>query len=345
VPKATTLRAENAVIKLSQIEGAKAYAQLKKDVEAAGILDRAYGYYLTMSVFAFGGFFLTIYLLYVTTSLALAAVFGLIFTFFTIQLGGLFHDAGHRAIFKSSKLNDIIGHIIGFLVVDSIDAWMRIHNKHHANTNEVDEDPDLEIPLHSFATSRFAKEAGFYGIFKKYQAYTYFPVRCLIIVTKRVGSFVYLSKNWKSAWWKMGFLTIGLIIWYVLPFVYFDLSKTIVIFLTTSLPFGFYLANIFAPNHKGMPEIKKGTKISFMEQAIITSRNLKGGFLTELFFNGLNYQIEHHLFTECPRNKLKLITPYAKNICKQYGLEYTEVGIIETNKIILHELNQVAATS
>ena len=91
-----------------------------------------------------------------------------------------------------------------------------------------------------------------------------------------------------------------------------------------------------------MPEIKKGLKLSFLEQSIITSRNLKGGFLTELFFIGLNLQIEHHLFTNCPRNKLKLITPYAKKLCHEMGLEYTDVGIIETNKIILDELRKVA---
>jgi delta8-fatty-acid desaturase len=60
---------------------------------------------------------------------------------------------------------------------------------------------------------------------------------------------------------------------------------------------------------------------------------------------GLNYQIEHHLFTHCPRNKLKLLTPYVKRICKKYGLEYTDVGIVETNKIILRELNEVALSA
>ena len=78
-----------------------------------------------------------------------------------------------------------------------------------------------------------------------------------------------------------------------------------------------------------------------MEHQIITSRNLKGAFLTELFFIGLNLQIEHHLFTNCPRNKLKLITPYVKKLCHDLGLEYREVGLVATNKIILNELKQV----
>lgn len=340
-----TPRAYQAHSKLSLVEGAKAYAALRKEVTEAGILERDYKYYAIMAIFAFGGFFLSIYLIAISSSLLLVALFGFVFTFFAVQIGGFFHDGNHRAIFKSVKLNDITGHFASFLLVTSYDRWVFYHNQHHANTNEEENDPDLDLPLHSFTQSRFMKERGPAGLLKKYQAYTYYLLRSLIIVTKRVGSFVYLSKTWQSDWWKMGLLAFGLIIWYVLPFVFFDLSKTIVVFLTTSIPLGFYLANIFAPNHKGMPEIKKGTNISFLEQSIITSRNLKGGFWTELFFIGLNYQIEHHLFTECPRNKLKLLTPYVKKICRNYGFDYTEVGIIETNKIILHELNQVALSA
>lgn len=346
MPKTSTLSAESAIIKLSQLEGAKAYAQLKKDVEQAGILDRAYGYYLLMSTFAFGGFFLTLYLIYTTSSLILAAVFSLAFTFFTIQLGGLFHDAGHRAVFKSSKLNDILGHIIGFLVVDSIDVWMRVHNKHHANTNEIDGDPDLEIPLHSFTTSRFAKETGLAGIFKKYQAYTFYPLRSLIFFTRKGTALFYFIETFKwTNSWKLFLWFIGFVFWFIVPFAVLDLTKALAVFLTVSIAGGFYMSNIFAPNHKGMPQLKKGQKISFLEHQIITSRNLKGGYLTELFFIGLNYQIEHHLFTNCPRNKLKVVTPYVKKLCKKYNFEFSESGLIETNKIILGELQKVALSA
>jgi len=189
-----------------------------------------------MAVFSFGGFFLTLYLIYVTSSLTLVAILGLVFTFFTIQLGGLFHDAGHRAILKSPKLNDIIGHIIGFLVVDSIDAWMRVHNKHHANTNEVDEDPDMEIPLHSFTTSGFAKEAGFYGIFKKYQVYSYYPLRVLVFFTRKsaAGSYFFKTLKWANSW-KLILFFFGTAFWLAAPFIALDFPKAIVVFLGVSI--------------------------------------------------------------------------------------------------------------
>ncbi len=338
--------AERANTTIPLVEGARVYAELKKTVEEEGILDRDYGYYAKMAVFAFGGFFVSAYFIFITSSLWLVTLWGLVFTFFTIQVGGFFHDAGHRAIFKSIKWNNFVGHISSFFLVDSIDRWMFVHNQHHANTNEEGGDPDLEVPLHSFTTSRFMQEKGIAGLFKKYQVYTYYPFRCLIIITRRTASFIYLIQelNFKNSWRLVSFI-VGFVVWYVLPFIYFDAAKTAVVLLSVNIPLGFYLSSVFAPNHKGMPEIKKGMKLSFLEQQIITARNLKGGFLTELVFIGLNWQIEHHLFTMCPRNKMKLVTPHVKKICRKYGLEYTEVGIIATNRIILNELKQIALTT
>ena len=91
-----------------------------------------------------------------------------------------------------------------------------------------------------------------------------------------------------------------------------------------------------------MPEVKKGTKLSFLEQQITTSRNVKGGLITDTLLVGLNYQIEHHLFTNCPRNKLKLITPFVKEICNDLNLQYTSVNFTESNKIIIKELHSVS---
>lgn len=336
-------RAERSSPKIPLIEGAKAYAALRKTVIEAGILDRAYGYYAIMAIFAFGGFLLTVYLIYITSSLLYIAFLGILLSFFSVQIAGLFHDAGHRAIFNSTKWNDLVGHLAGFFLVDSFNRWRPQHDKHHSNTNVEDEDPDLVAVPFSFTNSKFMRQKGLANLFKKYQAYTYYPVRSLVLFAIRTAAFLYLLERFSlENSWKLAGLIIGLGVWFVLPFAMFDWGKAVVIILTSNLSLGVYLSNIFAPNHKGMPEIKKGMKISFLEHQIMTSRNLTDGFLSELFFVGLGYQIEHHLFTNCPRNKLKLVTPHVKKLCRKLGLEYTEVGVVETNRIILSELQQVA---
>ena len=74
----------------------------------------------------------------------------------------------------------------------------------------------------------------------------------------------------------------------------------------------------------------------------MTARNVNGHFLTDLFYMGLNYQIEHHLFPNCPRNKLKLISPYVKKLSRQLKLDYESVSVLGAARIILKELSSVA---
>src|SRR5262249_23750162 len=68
--------------------------------------------------------------------------------------------------------------------------------------------------------------------------------------------------------------------------------------------FGVYLGAPFAPNHKGMPILTREDEHGFLRRQVLTSRNIRGGWFTDLVLGGLNYQIEHHLFPSMPRPSL-----------------------------------------
>lgn len=182
---------------------------------------------------------------------------------------------------------------------------------------------------------------------QRYQAWLFYPMRTtLFVFLARFSDIYYFKKTFnKGMLWQIIIFAVGIIIWYVLPFFVFDISKVLLLLVVVSIATGVYLTNIFAPNHKGMEMIEKEKKISFLEQQIITSRNISGNTFNDFVFLGLNYQIEHHLFPNCPRNKLHLITPYVLKICKKYKLSYTVTGFIESNRIIISELNRIARTS
>jgi fatty acid desaturase len=76
--------------------------------------------------------------------------------------------------------------------------------------------------------------------------------------------------------------------------------KAITFILVQQGLFGLYLGASFAPNHKGMPILAAADKSDFLRRQVLTSRNVRGGWLTDLALGGLNYQIEHHLFLPCP---------------------------------------------
>jgi fatty acid desaturase len=105
--------------------------------------------------------------------------------------------------------------------------------------------------------------------------------------------------------------------------------------------FGFYLGCSFAPNHKGMPVLAPGDKVGFLQRQVLTSRNVRGGWLTDNALGGLNYQIEHHLFPSMPRPSLRRSQPLIAAFCVDHGLTYTETSLFTSYAQALSYLNQV----
>lgn len=328
---------------ITKYDGARIYAQLRQTVAEKGILRRAYGYYLFIILTNTTGFFISSYNLFIQQSPIALLFWAIIFSFFSVQLAGLMHDAGHRGIFKSVGMNDTAGYIFAALIAGGFSAWKIKHNMHHAHPNEEGEDPDVELPLLSFTKERFYAKKGFAKLLRRYQAYLYYPLGIFVIFSVRSTAARYFKSQFAIA--KIPELTvflIGIFIWFIVPFLLFPLTKAVVLLIIVNAATGIYLLNVFAPNHKGMPQLRHGVKISFLEQQIMTSRNIYGNLLTDYIYMGLNYQIEHHLFPNCPRNKLHLITPYLLEVCRRLRLEYTQVDILTSNKIILSELHEIA---
>ena len=92
--------------------------------------------------------------------------------------------------------------------------------------------------------------------------------------------------------------------------------------------FGFYLACSFAPNHKGMPLLEAGDRTDFLRRQVLTSRNVRGGWLTDAALGGLNYQIEHHLFPSMPRPSLRRAQPLVAAFCADRGLPYCQTSLL-----------------
>lgn len=332
--------------KLNLTEAARGFAKLQKEVTEAGILDRAYVYYSLLIPITIITFFLSIYMLITVDSLIATAFWVIPFMLSTIQVGGLFHDASHKAIFNTPTYNDIVGYITGSFLGVSFKNWKINHNKHHANPNNEDEDPDFKRPFLSFSQKNISAKKGIQRFLAKYQAYFYIPTTFFSLLFWQMTTVPYFKKAFKkTVFWEIVLYVIGISAWLILPFVFLESAKLIVIYLVIYPLAGFYLYNLFAPNHKGMPIIEKDTKISFLEKQIVTSRTMPGNVVFEFLFVGLNYQIEHHLFPSCPRNKLKLLTPYIKKVCREVGLPYAEESLVESNKIIFSTLNRIALSA
>jgi fatty acid desaturase len=97
----------------------------------------------------------------------------------------------------------------------------------------------------------------------------------------------------------------------------------------------------FAPNHKGMPTIGADEHVDYLRRQVLTSRNVRGGVLTDLVLGGLNYQIEHHLFPSMPRPSLRRAQHLVRSYCAGQHISYAETSLIGSYAAALRHLSQL----
>ena len=105
--------------------------------------------------------------------------------------------------------------------------------------------------------------------------------------------------------------------------------------------FGVYLGLTFAPNHKGMPH-PDGTE-DFLRKQVLTSRNVRGGWLVDTALGGLNHQIEHHLFPAMPTPNLRKAQPIVQAYCAEIGVPYEVTGLADSYAQAFRHLHDVGA--
>jgi fatty acid desaturase len=319
------------------------YAALSRQVRRAGLLDRRPRYYawkitLTAAALALGwAAFAVIGNSWWQMGVAvfLAAVFA--------QIGFLTHDAGHSQVFRSRRANVLLGVACGNLGAGlSHGWWTHKHNRHHAHPNTEDADPDIMIGALAFSTVQVRAARGIQRLVFRYQAYLLIPMLFFQAVSLHVSSICSVARpGGRHRAWEATLLAAHFAIY--LGAVFFVLSpvKAVVFILVQQGLLGFYLGCSFAPNHKGMPVLAAGDKTDFLRRQVLTSRNVRGGWLTDFALGGLNYQIEHHLFPSMPRPNLRRAQTLVAAFCADRGVPYARASLIGSYAQVLRHLDSV----
>ena len=324
------------------------FSALLHTVRDAGLLRRRTGFYWAMFgslVLAFGG--LTAGFILLGDSwfqLLIAAGLGIIFT----QFAFIAHEASHRQVFESGKANDVAGRTLANLFVGiSYSWWMTKHSRHHANPNVLGKDPDINRDVISFTTEDAAKAKGLYAWFTKRQGYAFFPILMFEGLNLHIHGFrtVFGRGKVDKRWLEISMLSTRIILYVAAVFWLLPLGMAFAFLGVQLAVFGVYMGASFAPNHKGMPLLPRDAKVDFLRRQVLTSRNIKSTWLTDLYMGGLNYQVEHHLFPSMPRPSLRKAQVIAKEYCRSHDILYTETTLAQSYGIVIKYLNRVGLSA
>jgi fatty acid desaturase len=321
------------------------YTQLSRQIKQAGLLDRRRGWYAAkigsnLALLAAGAVAFAV-LGESWWQLLTAAYLAIVFT----QLAFVGHDAGHRQIVRSRRVNDQVGLVHANLLTGiSFGWWVPKHNAHHTNPNHEDLDPDISITALAFTTDQARSKHGLVRLVARYQGWLFFPLLLLEAAHLHLASAKAIIQGRGRANAVEGLLLLAHAVGYVTALLLVLSPPQAVAFLAVQQGlFGLYLGCSFAPNHKGVPTLTQADELDFLRRQVLTSRNVRGSRLVDFMLGGLNYQIEHHLFPNMPRPNLRRAQPLIRAFCQHHDLAYVEASLFGSYAQAVRHLHAVGA--
>ncbi|KAI6181025.1 Stearoyl-CoA 9-desaturase [Aphelenchoides besseyi] len=315
----------------------RSFEALKKQVTMEGLMDER-PWYFARKVTEVAGFMLLAFFLqyhrwYIASALSMAMCWQ--------QLGWLTHEVNtfcHHQPFKNRRYNDWWALILGNLAQGfSRDWWKDKHNTHHAATNIIEQDGDIDLaPLIAMVPEDLVKYRQpieqFFLKFIPYQHFYFTFTLPLLRVSWVTQSLIHVFQAPTSRYTKdRSHATIEqyalLAHWswvvfqlYLLP----DMTTRLTYFAISQLLSGTFIALVVTFNHNSLDKYPEGSRLlnNFAALHILTTRNMNPGPFVDWFWGGLNYQIEHHLFPTMPRPNLTRCSELVREFCYENGLPY-----------------------
>jgi fatty acid desaturase len=320
------------------------YAILKRRIQEAGLLNKRPSYYalsITTNLLLFFGCLIVLFTVNSIWGQALAAVaLGII----SGQLGFQLHDAGHRQMFESPWKNALVGLVTADVLLGmSYGWWVQKHNRHHGNPNDVDLDPDISVGAIAYSPDQaLARRSAAGKLAAMYQAYLFFPLTTLMAWSMHVTGVSYLvSEQSRYRRLEFGLLALHAVAYLGVMVLFLGPWSALMVVLIHKGVGGAYLASVFAPNHKGMPQTDASSRMDFVRTQVLTARNIRGHPITDLWYGSLNYQIEHHLFPGMPRLNIRRAQPIVRQFCAERGIAYHQTSFVESYQELLGFLHEI----
>lgn len=250
---------------------------------------------------------------------------------------GVVHDANHGSWSRNKRANRAMRWAFD-LIGGSSYVWRMKHNViHHTYTNVAGIDDDIEVlPLARFAPEQPRRW------FHRFQHIYLWPMYGLVSVKwQTAGDFESLVSgricetpiSWPKGKDLVGFWA-GKLIFFswalIIPLMLHPWWAVLLLYAVGSFVLGQTLTVTFQLAHcveeadfPSRAEMHDQGKVDWARHQVETTVDFAQGnrFLT-YYMGGLNYQIEHHLFTKVPHTHYPQIAPIVEEVCEKHGVQY-----------------------
>jgi linoleoyl-CoA desaturase len=245
------------------------------------------------------------------------------------------HDANHGSWSKRAGVNAVLAFTSDVLGASGW-LWRQKHNVlHHTYTNVTGMDPDVEAgpflrlapeqPVHAWHRWQFLYAWPLYGVF---MIKWWFADDLRELLTGRIEGHPFIRPRGRD----LALLVLGkllFLVWaVVIPLLVHPTWALVPLWLLAAGTLGLVLATVFqlahcvvdadfvAPRGGMIPNDWAAHQIS------TTVDFARGSRLLTWYLGGLNYQVEHHLFTKICHVHYPALAPIVEEACRDYGIRY-----------------------
>jgi linoleoyl-CoA desaturase len=257
----------------------------------------------------------------------------------TLGMGGIAtsaHTAAHGAAFPGRRANAFFASFgYPFMLMVSVDYWRHKHNRvHHPNPNVVGIDDDCDLmPFFAMSEAEIVPVGRVRRFYHQNVQGWIFPLALALngFNVQRVG-WMHLLKRLADPkirrpadWVDLAVLGAHVGVWIVLPCVLLSPAEGLLLYFMRIGLIGHFMFCAFAPAHfpaeADLVETAAADHDFFMRQMQGTV-DFSTGPIGRLACNGVEFQIEHHLFPNICHVYYPRIAPFVREFCERNGYPY-----------------------
>ncbi len=247
------------------------------------------------------------------------------------------HDANHGSYSKVRWLNQSLRWSLDLIGASSY-VWRIKHNVvHHTYTNIAGADSDIEqLPFLRLAPDQKRRWFHRFQHIYAWPLYGFFAIKWQILgdVTQlSIGNIEGTSLPWPRGRELVGFWVGKLIFltWAIgIPLLFHPVWQVALAFFVTSFVLAFVLALTFQLAHcveeaefSSVAEMADAGRVEWARHQVETTVDFAPrSRMLAWYMGGLNFQIEHHLFTRLCHTHYPSLAPIVQEVCERHGVRY-----------------------